>query len=1364
MRFYIILFSFLSLQTLSSQSDVYFKKLLKKDGLSQSSVFSVAQDSSGFIWLGTRDGLNKYNGYNFTTFKKSPEENSIVSNDIRCLFYDHSYNLLWIGTNAGLSSYHIVTHIFTNFQHATSDNTSISSNVIRQIYRDRIGRLWVATDDGLNLMDETNKTFFKIHVDENTNHSDKLDINVISESSKGHLILGTTAGLFTIKSKSTEASHLYISPTLANQLGTVHIQCLVEDAKGLLWLGTREQGLMQLQSDGITLLNYTHNESDEETISHNNIRALCLDENGNLWAGTFNGLNLLKQGATKFTRYVKSIHESNSLSDKSIRSVFQDMQGSLWIGTYYGGVNILDRNFMPTGQDFTPISNNLKNNVVSSFAETEDGFLWVGTEGNGLNYLDTKGLPIENKLTYQINKTLTNTNVKRIFLEDDNMWIGTFQEGLYNFDLKTGNHHLYTDDKPNSISADNVYGILKESNRLWLLTYGAGLDIYDPLSSRFYNYAMDKENDTALSSDLTRCILRSAKGQIWIGTESGLNKVVLSDDGLPQSFITYISHEKIYCLTEDHSHNIWIGTYDNGLYKLDQNTNIFYHYTSSDGLPSNTILGIVESDNRELWVSTNDGLAVFNPDQKTFSLYSHPSIVDNAEYNYNAYYKTTDGKILFGGVNGYTQFSPELLSRNVYVPPVVLTGLKRNNQQVKVGDGSKILSSDIDKTESITFDYDEANFSITFAALDYFSPENNHYATYMKGIDNDWNYAVGATEATYTLQREGTYLLKIKGGNNEGVYNPEVRTLEIKVKPPVWRTWWAYLLYFLMSVLVLAAVIRYLRLNSKLQLEKITNQQQEELHEVKMRFYTNITHEFRTPLTLIVAPVNDLLSKHDLPENVVIKLQSINRNAERLLNLANQILSFRKLDKDHVSLKIIKGNFNEFLKEIFLMFSETATRRNITYDFHGSEEVLLYYDQDKLEKVFYNLLSNAFKFTPNGGRISLTITLSATQVDVRLQDSGIGIKPAQQEQIFKRFYEKSDNAISRIKGTGIGLALSKQMVELHHGSLVLEKSNTQLPGAHFLVSLPLGHAHFEEVDIREELVTQLDEIEFKEQNIRDKKSSVAALTEVNTAETSLSTETTDLLESHMMIVEDNAEVRELLSELFRPSYKITTATNGAEALELIKKTPPDLIISDVMMPVMDGITLCNKLKNNLETSHIPLLLLTARTASLFRIDGLKNGADDYITKPFLPQELLLKVKNILRSRKESREKFMRLMNFDPKEVQLPSHDELFLERAIKIVDQNMDNAAFNVNQFASLLTVSRPLLFTKLKALTGQTPNNFVKTIRLKRAAQLIKTEKYKISEVAYNVGFNDTKYFGKCFKEQFGTSPTKYIELEPME
>jgi DNA-binding response OmpR family regulator len=538
-----------------------------------------------------------------------------------------------------------------------------------------------------------------------------------------------------------------------------------------------------------------------------------------------------------------------------------------------------------------------------------------------------------------------------------------------------------------------------------------------------------------------------------------------------------------------------------------------------------------------------------------------------------------------------------------------------------------------------------------------------------------------------------------------------------------------------------------------LQLEQIEKQQQEALNEVKLRFFTNITHEFRTPLTLILGPLGDMLTSEKHSADVKNRLSLIHRNAQRLLNLVNQVLTFRKLHTDHEPLKVVHGNLVEFLEEIFLPFQETARMRNIQYEFDTSApEIEAWFDQDKLEKVFFNLLSNAFKFTADGGHIALLITQNDTSIDIRVRDNGVGIEPEFQEQIFKRFYERSDTRQTMIKGTGIGLAISKQMVALHRGEIAVENNRDEIfhKGTTFTVRLPKGYAHFDEqVEIKQGSSKQ--PLQHYHPIIPDH--SVIASPQIDEIQAS-----SDQL-SKLLIVEDNADVRTYIQQVFSDTYQIVIAENGEEGLKEAEKELPDLIISDVMMPKMDGITFCHQIKTTLETSHIPVILLTARTASLFKIEGLKTGADDYLTKPFNPEELRLRVRNTIKSRQEARDKFARVLNFDPKEISITSADEIFLEKALQVVEEQMENYSFNVNQFAFELAISRPLLFTKLKALTGQTPNNFIKTIRLKRAAQLVKTKKMNISEISHKVGFKDPKYFRQCFKKQFEMSPSEYAE-----
>lgn len=1342
----------------SEAQTVSFQYLSKKEGLSQTSVFAIVQDDAGFMWFGTRDGLNKYDGYQFKIYRNDTTHNSLVANDIRTLYADTLHHQLWVGTISGLSCYDPSSDKFHNYYHDEKDPSTLADNEIRDIYRDRQGRLWVGTSVGLNLLDEKTDAFQRFYF--NKNASPLLgsnDIEVILEDAQGQLIFGTGSGLYYLSGNERDYTFKRLSLPPSVWPADIHIKSILEDEEGNLWLGALKDGVAYWNRKNNTLTVYRNEQKATNVLSNNKVRAMCLDNNGDLWVGTFDGLNVLKKGTDQFVHYKKAATGNDGLSDNSIRSLFIDQRGSLWVGAYYGGINHFDENYNRfTNFHYAPSGNSLAADVVSSFAEDPAGNLWIGTEGGGLNYYERNTGQFKQYQAGQGN-TLSGNNVKQLLLDNDQLWIGTFQAGLNLLDLKTETftHYQHDPDVANSLAHDNVYGLNRRGDYLWILTYGGGLDVLDLKQGHFHNFHHDAQDANSLSSDLTRVFLETRDGQLWIGTERGVNKVSIGADGFPTHFEAFLTEEKIYALQEDSKQNVWIGTIGSGVYRLAPKSGKLDHFTVADGLPGNTIFGILEAANGELWISTNNGLSRYNPQQRTFTNYNFSNGLENLEYNFNAYYKTRAGELLFGGIDGFTLFDPEKILANEFIPPLVFTQLKKNNRAVVIGEDGSSLQRSINETKSITFKYNEANFTLSFAALDYFSPENNHYAYKLEGLDREWQYSVGKTEASYTIQREGTYIFRLRGGNSDGVWNPEERTLEIIVLPPPWRSWWAYLIYLALVSGLTFGLIRFVRLRHNLQLEQIAKQQQEELTEMKLRFFTNITHEFRTPLTLILGPLQDLLSREKHPEPVFQQLSLIERNAQRLLNLVNQVLNFRKLVTDHETMKIVHSDFVNFIGELFLPFQETAKLKNITYTFFAeTPSILLWFDQDKLEKVFFNLLSNAFKFTPPGGKITLSVTETDEQVEVRVIDNGEGISPELEDQIFKRFYEKSSLTHSNIKSTGIGLAISKQMVELHHGKIFVKPTKDdnegKTQGATFVVQLLKGRGHFKDTDMSTDYADPDETADYEPM--------LATPVALPTPPRQEGTPATPPAKAPLLlIVEDNPEVRSYIVQIFAEEYRLVTAENGLEGLAMARQHLPDLVISDVMMPEMDGITFCGKLKTDLEISHIPVILLTARTASLFKIEGLRIGADDYITKPFHPEELALRVRNTIQARQEARDKFARVLNLDPKEISITSADEHFLEAALQTVEQHMSNYDFNVIQFASELAVSRPLLFTKLKALTGQTPNNFVKTIRLKRAAQLLKTQKLNVSEVAYQVGFKDPKYFRKCFREQFDEVPSVF-------
>lgn len=1330
-----------------------FHQISKQNGLSQVSVFAIAQDSAGFMWFGTRNGLNKFDGYRVKVYSSSAT-NKLLSNDIRNLYVDPVTKDIWIGSFIGLNRYVISEDRFVPYAYSKNDTTSLNNNIINQVFRDSRGRLWVATSLGLNLYHADTEDFSRIYLDRNhRNGSQALNPETIFEDSAGNLLIGTDNGLFKLMEKDDSTFTFERIDDLI--LSEDNIKCIAEDSKGNLWIGTENEGLNYWDRSKDTTLIYQSDIQNPFSLSHNSIRTLCRDNADNLWVGTFDGLNYLEAEKSDFKIFKKNTPQQNSLSDKSIHSLLIDKKESLWVGTYYGGVNHLDNDHI-VFKNFKhdPNKNSLSADVVSSFVEDTKQNLWIGTEGGGLNYFDKqKNEFSQYPFKGNVEKTIQSNSIKKLVLDNDSLWIGTFRDGLALYDTNKESYQYFINDPTddNSLSNNNVYNLYKDQNKLWILTYGNGLDILDLEENKFYHYPPQINNENSINSGLTRTILKTKTDEFWIGTDDGLNQVLLDNNGLPERFIHYLPGEKIYSLQKNGDKSIWVGTFTNGLFQINLLTKEIAHITTEDGLAGNSIFGIIEVSESELWLSTNNGITKLNQRDRTSSNYDLSNGIANLEHNFNAYFKTSTGDILFGGIDGFTQFHPEEIVTNDFIPPIVFTGISQNNKELRVQDENG-LSQDINLTEEIRLKYNEANISIGFAALDYFSPENNRYAYMLEGLDKEWNYTTGKTDATYVIQREGKYTFKLKGANSDGVWNPTERRLIVTVLPPPYRTWWAYLLYGIVCIAGIYALLRFIRLRHSLQLEQLANQKKEELHEMKLRFFTNITHEFRTPLTLIIGPLKDLLSNVENPSSDLKKrVNFIENNVQRLLNLVNQLMTFRKLSSDHEPLELAELNIVAFVHDVFKTFELLADRKNIDYQYQSEiGSSMIWFDTNKIEKVCSNLIFNAFKFTPDEGKIIVAIKNKPKAIEIIVKDNGPGVNAELQDQIFNRFYEKTLYQSSTIKGTGIGLAISKQIIELHGGTLQVKNSDSETSGATFIVKLHKGDSHFKPEVMRKKPVKSSYILEEK---VRD----IKAIEKVEIQNTVI--DKSDNAELPLLlIVEDNSEISAYVQQIFQGVYRFATAENGKIGIEKARAEFPDMIISDIMMPVMDGIEFCSTLKNDVELSHIPVILLTARIESIYKIEGLKTGADDYVTKPFNPDELRLRVRNITKSRQKIKDRFARSLNFDPKEIDVTSADETFLINAMNVVEENIENTNFKVVQFAYELAVSRSLLFSKLKALTGQTPNNFIKTVRLKRAAQLLQKKKLNVSEIAYKVGFKDPKYFRKCFKDQFNVNPSEFM------
>lgn len=1396
---------------------VRFERISLEQELSQSTVYCMLQDSKGFMWFGTEDGLNKYDGYTFTVYKHDPENpNSLSNNEVRSIYEDQS-GALWVGTVGGLNK--LVPNEneeahpkFLHYKNNPDNPNSLSHNAILSIYEDRSGGLWIGTEDGLNKLvpgesQEAPPKFIHYNNDpENPSTLSHSVIRSIYQGRSGALWIGTEGGLNKLVPNENKESpptfvHYKNDPDNPNSLSHNVIRAIYEDGSGALWIGT-EGGLNRFDREQQTFTHYKHHPDHPHSLSHDAIRSVYEDQSGVLWIGTWGGgLNALdprlNQGKKQpFTHYKNDPDTPNSLSHNRVRSIYQDRSGVLWIGTE-DGLNKFDRKkakFIHYKHD-PDNPNSLNNDVVWSIFEDRSGILWIGTWGGGLNRFDREQNTFTHYEHNPNNRHSLSDNVVWSIYEDRSggLWIGT--KGGLNKVIQNETkgshpefiHYTNNPHNPNSLSSNNVRSIREDqSGTLWVGTHGDGLNKLVPSKNAgspptFIHYKANPDNPNSLSNNNVWSIHEDQSGSLWIGTwGGGLNKLIPNENaGDSPVFRHYtsdpdnrksLSNNRVLSIYEDHTGVLWIGTAF-GLNKLVPSENAgspptFIHYTEQNGLPNDVIYGILEDNQGNLWLSTNKGLSKFNPQSGTFKNYDTRDGLQSDEFNVGAYHKSRNGEMFFGGVNGFNAFYPDQVEDNPHVPPIVITAVKRFDEIVK---------RDISATDEINLSYKDKYLTLEFVALHYTIPEKNQYAYRMEGFDEDWIYAGTRRVASYTNLDPGNYVFKVRGSNNDGVWNEDGVSMRITITPPPWQTWWAYMLYAIFVVGALYGIRRYelnrIRLKNQLKLEHMEAEKLKELDHLKSRFFANISHEFRTPLTLILGPIEHAISKIS-NKATKSQLRTAFHNAHRLLRLINQLLDLSKLEAGGSELKARCRNLIPFLKGVVFTFESLANKKQITLDFTTDYPHLnVYFDAEKLEEVFYNLLSNAIKFTPDGGTVSVTVDNAPIPprggtwggvsgfIQITVSDTGIGIPADRLPHIFDRFYQATEmeKATGTLQdrayqtGTGIGLALARELVELHYGDIAVNSEEGK--GTQFIVTLPLGKDHLKEGEIADE---------FEKSHLEGEKSVLPPTVEAHPAsEARIPITSTDSIEDReiLLIVEDNPDVRAYIRQHLETNYTIIEAADGADGFEKAADAIPDVMISDIMMPEMDGYELCHALKNDQRTSHIPVILLTAKAGEQNKLHGLKTGADDYLTKPFSSRELSLRVKNLIEQRRKLRERYSREVILKPAEIAITSMDEQFLNRVKEVVEEYLGDEDFTVEELGHEVGMSRVQLHRKLRALTNQSASQFILSMRLQRAVDLMKRDAGTLAEIAYSVGFNTPNYFAKCFRKQFGCAPSEYRE-----
>lgn len=1389
LRYALLVNSVLFTLLLHGQQPLYrFEQLPTQIGLTHGIINCFLQDHKGFLWFGTWSGLGRYDGYEVKIFRpESGNSNGLLSDQITSIVEDQNHQL-WIGTiNSGFYRFDRAKEKFINFRHDAEHLNSLSNNDVWSLFADSKGYIWIGTEKGLNRFDPRTNTFMNILVPDPVEEGYTSDyIYSICETPDGSIWSTTNRGLNRIKFKTKDQfylEHYRLNTPLPNGFSLDDFIYKVRPSKkfkNTIWLGTKA-GLKKVTYDikdfkSLQIESYHADPSDPEGLSHNVISDIWEEDNGNVWIATFNGLNLFNPVTKKFRRFVSQPHEAYSLSNNWVYELYQDHSGILWIGTGKG-INKLNLRNKPFHTIRLEGGARSTNSTVTSFCKgNQYDQIWVGTNG-GLNKLHFDGHHNEIQHYTLVSKQLSDfaNFTTGVSLDSDGwIWISTQGAGVLRVrekDIPAQGGKLTDLEQFTKGQLNDDYVIYlhdADPNRIWFGLWDGGIDLYNKKTGIIHHF--QTADEISLTAFPNVSILESREGDkviLWVGTR-GNGVMKLSYDVYKNKLhldkhYKYkagqrgtLSNDKINNLFLDSQQRLWVATGE-GLNVLDPQTNVFQTFTQYDGLPDNTIQTVLEDAQGNIWISTTSGIASMKWQNGKLQIRNY-DVLDGLQdnfFNNNCGMRLPSGLLSFGGVEGLNIFAPEQIRMDSTPPMTAISDFMLFNKSVPIGkmqNGRTILHNYITETDHIILNHRENVLSFEFASLHFAEPKKNKFAYKLEGFDPDWVYTDSEKRyAHYTNLPYRDFTFLVKSANSDGIWSAPV-SLKVTVKPPFWLTWWAYLLYILLFITLLYAVwwVTHMRaaFRNRLALERVEREKLEEVNQIKLQFFTNISHELRTPLTLIISPLEQLVKEKSNDRSLLRVLFMMHQNAGKLLTMINQLLDFRKSEAGLMKIRAEKTNLTFFLRDIILSFKVFANEHHIDLIFNSNnEEIVAWIDRDQMEKALFNLLSNAFKFTPDGGKVEVNLSesLEKEQIIIRVADSGQGIAPEQLDKIFAPFHQGNTQPQQAIfAGTGIGLALVKTIMEQHKGKVKAESEPGN--GAVFSLILRAGNEHF----TPEEIAQHPAKSALAERFV------LSDATEVAMNETT-SEVNVPITKPHLLIVEDNADIRNYIKENLRADYDVTEAADGVEALEKARETPPDLILSDVTMPRMDGIEFCRHIKSDILTSHIPVVLLTARTSMVYKIDGLETGADDYITKPFSMQLLKVRIKNLIHIRETLREKFGKTFELSPSAVTVTSLDEAFLQRILDIVEQHLDDNDFSIDCLAKKMTMSRMQLYRKVKALTNETPNTLIRTIRLKRAAQLLATQQFNISEVAYKVGFSDLKYFRERFKEQFGVIPSEY-------
>ncbi|MBN2611210.1 MAG: response regulator [Bacteroidales bacterium] len=1451
---------------LQAQYNCIFKHYSTSDGLSHGQVRTMLKDSKGFMWFGTFDGINRFDGYNFTTYKTRPGDNTSMSSNRIDMLKEDQWGFLWIQTYD--SKVYRFDRRTETFEGVLFDS---SGNEIRvdKLYKSKRGDFWLYSNThglfraytdssslnikirklslpGISISEKSEKKVVFMHEDakrhlwigwekelicleyiKKTNeylvHKQSPDLAVLPEvyhltsaaGKAGCLWIGTQQGVLlridlkTLKIgpsgfinkapvntlRSARGKHLFIG-TIGNGIfrfnaetnftekhyvdeNVKNVLSIFIDSRYLVWLDTDSKGIIRTDTAFSVFRNFSQVTDADPSLQIKTTSTLTEDKNGVLWIALKDGgFGYYNPVTDNLDYFFNEPGNPESKMSNYINSYYVDTSDVMWLCTYFRGLEKIT--FLQDRFRFIKLSPSATNkiaNEVRAIFEDKKGSLWVGSKDGKLHLLDDK-----NNISGVFSDEIGNGMVYSI-IESQNgtVWLGTKGNGLFMAQRKGNSrtdfsfmHYITNPENKYSLSNDMIYSVTEDSKgRIWVGTFGGGINLLEKEGNNviFRNPLNTFKNYPKETGARIRFLKEDTKGTMWVATTEGLlsfnvnfknpGDIIFQHytkiPGNPKS----LGNNDIITIHSDRYDTLWLGTMGGGLHKMisypNKNTPPeFMIYTRENGLPSDVILSIEDDNNGNLWISTENGIAAFNRANQQFTYFDEYDGIDNSTFSEATSCRRASGEIIFGSLDGIYHFHPEKAAKRTINGNMVLTNLRLFNKDVRPEDKGSPLKYALSETSEITLRHNQNMFSIEYVTLDFVAQDKIEYAFILEGFDpagSGWHYVKNQRIATYTNIPPGEYYFRVKYLNAGLEPTRPGAGLKIKILPPPWKTGWAYALYVLILLALLEATRRIvttmIRLRNRVVIER-------EMSDLKLRFFTNISHELRTPLTLILGPLDEITHSEQLTDRGKEFIQLIDRNAKRMLKLINQLLSFRKIQNKKMVLKLTYIDIVLFVREIASNFKELAEEKKINFSINSNvQSLFIWIDEEKTDIVIFNLLSNAFKFTPASRKIELRITHYDQQdyVTIEVRDEGIGIPKEKIPLIFKRFADIHDSKSIGYMGTGIGLSLSKELIDLHNGTISFE--STEGKGSVFTVQLKLGKDHFNK--------EYAEFIEANGVNTIQPPEMQNMFTDITKNPDISLKEHTNKDKPVLLIVEDNADLRKFMVSLFSEKYFIEESVNGAEGYQKAFAILPDLIISDVMMPEMDGIEMTNKLKSDFVTSHIPVILLTAKASVESKVEGLKYGADAYITKPFNSLLLQAQITNLLEQRRLLAEKYINQVKLiDIKGVNEPvitDKDSEFLKTVIGIIEENISISEFRIEDIARSLGMGRTNFFKKIKGLTGSSPIDFVNELRLNKAVQLLESGSYNISEVSYMTGFNDPGYFSKRFKERFKKAPSSFLK-----